>query len=372
MLFSTLPGYDEVKQVLLKVGSGERVPHALLFMGPPGSPTVPLALGLAQYLYCTDKRADDACGVCHACQTAGKLIHPDIQLLFPVSGTDEGGAEEAGVERQLSVFREFILKTPYGTVGEWGAQYGAGNRQPVINVRDVRKLIANLSLKSYEGGYKLAFIWLPELMNASGANALLKMLEEPPEKTVFLLATYEQDALLATILSRVIQVRVRPAEDAEILQILRHAGIPDTDASQALLGAEGSIARALELAQQEDVGYQTRFLTWMRACFGLNYIDLSTQAEEFARLGRENQKWTVSYALSVFRRMLRHKVTAQAALPDEAQQALARFFDAVPASAIEPVAEQLEYLYDGITRNAAPKLAFLSGSIKIGHALRAR
>ena len=367
MLFSTLPGYDEVKETLLKIGAGDRVPHALLFTGASGAPVVPLALGLAQYIFCQDKQAGDACGRCHGCNAVSKLVHPDMQLLFPVSGADgESPGEEPGTVRLLPQFRTFIQKDPYGTAGDWGAEYGAGNRQPIINVRDVRQLIGTLSLKSYEGGYKLAFIWLPELMNASGANALLKMLEEPPEKTIFLLATYEQDALLATILSRVIQVRVRPAEDEEIAQILQTVGIASSEVGQALLGAEGSISRALELARQEDIGVQGRFLAWMRACFGLNYADLTAQADDFSKLGREGQKWMVSYALSVFRRMLRHKV-----LPvDSTDPALAKFFDAVPTNAIEPAAAHLEYLYDGITRNAAPKLAYLSGSIKIGVALR--
>ena len=371
MLFTTLPGYDEVKKSLLQVGAGHRVPHALLFTGPTGSPVVPLALGFIQYLFCEVKQAEGPCGWCSSCEKTSKLIHPDVHLLFPVSGSEgEGAADEDTLDKLLKPFRSFILNTPFGSPTDWGNMYGAGNRQPIINVRDVRKLIGNLSLKSYEGGYKVAFVWLPELMNVSGANALLKMLEEPPERTIFILATYEQDALLATIISRVLQVRVRPAEDVEIAVILAEKGISSTVAAEAILGAEGSISRALELADQQDLGLQDRFLTWMRACYSLNYIDLAAQADDFAKLGREGQKWMVSYSLSVFRRMLRHKVVQQSALPSEAHTALVKFFDAVPLNTIEPTADQLEYLYNGIVRNASAKLSFLAVSIKMGHALR--
>ncbi len=370
MRFADLPGYAEIKTTLVAMGSSERIPHALLFTGAPGAPVVPLMLGFAQFLYCQQKGDDDACGRCHGCQTVEKLVHPDMQLLFPVSGseTDAGGDDAAG-ERLLGPFRAFIKAQPFGSVADWAASYGAANRQPGISVKEVRRLIGNLSLKSYEGGYKVAIIWLPELMNVSGANALLKILEEPPEKTLFLLATYSQDALLATILSRVIQIRVRPAEDAEIAKVLEMHGIGQAEASQAILGAEGSFARALELARHEDTGLQPSLLAWMRACFSLNYPTLAQQSEEFAKLGREGQKWRVSYALSVFRRLLRHKVHPASGATEE-QVALAKFFDAVAIESIEPAVDQLEHLYDGVVRNAAPKLAYLSASIKLGHALR--
>jgi len=379
--FATLPGYSDLKTALLKLGASQRVPHALLFTGAPGTPVVPLALGFIQQVFCASSTPAGPCGTCGACSKIVRLLHPDLHLLFPVSASEgETAADDTTLDKLVPTFRAFVQENPFAGAPAWGVAYGAGNRQPLINVRDVRKLIGNLSLMSYEGGYKVAFIWLPELMNTAGANALLKMLEEPPDKTLFVLATYEQEALLATILSRVIQIRVRPAEDTEIEEILTQAGIPAAAISAALVGAEGSIARALELAQQQDLGLQDRFIEWMRACYGLQYADMVSQSEDFAKLGREGQKWMVSYALSVYRRLLRHKVAAAASPTTttpaaetpaaETPVALTRFFDVVPLAALEPVAQHLEHLHEGIVRNAAPKLAYLSVSIKIGQALR--
>jgi DNA polymerase III subunit delta' len=380
MRFAHTPGYETLVANLTQGVAAGRVPQAMLFTGPEGSPVVPIALGYLSYLFCEkrqkspDARAyySDSCGECHSCQMTGRLVHPDVHLVYPASAS-EGGEEKDGGAGLAKAFRAFINEQPLGSMQAWAAAYGAGNRQPIIRVPDVRQLLERLSMKAFEGGYKVAFIYLPEFMNLEGANALLKVLEEPPAETVFILASYTPERLLPTILSRVLNVRLAAPEDEAVARYLSlHTKVDTVLAQQAALAAEGNLALAIELSQNPALSYQDFFIRWMRAVYKTDYALLAKQGEEFKNMGRENQKALLSYALTITRHTLRRKLSGSGALQGMAVPELTKFMDAVPAESIEPTAKILERMYRMVEGNVAPVLMFMSSGAQLAQAMKLR
>src|SRR5690554_125125 len=188
MLFSAIPGLDEIKEKLITAVKTNHLAHALLFHGPEGSANLKIALALATYSICKKPGEQDACGTCDSCQKMAKLIHPDLNFTFPVpTSLKEDDREDDGKSSDiLSSWRRFALDNGYGNLQDWVA-HNSFTKQLYISKNAARNIIQTVSLKSFEGGYKIIFVWCPELMHITAANALLKVLEEPPPKTLFLL-----------------------------------------------------------------------------------------------------------------------------------------------------------------------------------------
>ena len=189
MQFSQIPGLGELKEHLVSTVERNHVPHAMLLSGKEGSPNLAVALALSTYLNCENPSGGDSCGTCSSCSKALKFIHPDIHYVFPVSSTASIKVKEAKCKVFLKQWRDFIRGGPYGTIQEWTDAYGGGDKQAFISVEESREIIRDLTLTSFEGKYKIVIVWLPELMRAEGANALLKFLEEPPENTIIFMVT---------------------------------------------------------------------------------------------------------------------------------------------------------------------------------------
>lgn len=239
MTFAQVPGNSDVKKALAGMVDAGRVPHAILFHEDDGGGAFPLAVAFLQYLFCKDRRGADACGACPSCGKIAKLIHPDVHFVFPTA---------AGMlsEQYLEPLRRLFAADPSFREADLLEALGLGGKIPMIAVAESRRLLEKLSLSALEGGYRAVVIYLPERMNAEAANRLLKMIEEPPALTQFLLISHQPEKVLTTISSRCQRIRVRPAG------ALAEADFPDAELLDDLMAAllDRDLLGALEVSER--------------------------------------------------------------------------------------------------------------------------
>lgn len=309
MQFAAIPGLPETKEKLLNAVKLNHLAHALLFHGPEGSANLTLALALASYLYCEQKSETDSCGTCGSCQRMNKLILPDLNFAFPIvaSSKEEDGDEEVKEEKSdlLGNWRKFVLGQPYGNVHDFIYFNGFEKKQLNITKAAARKMIQTLSLMSFEGGYKIMLIWAPEYLHPSAANALLKIIEEPPAKTLFLLVTSQADQLLTTILSRTQKILVRAFSDEEVSSYLVETGKCEAkSAAQIAMLADGNLRAAFLLIDQVEDQTVRQLRDWFRLCATKNLKELFLLSEDFHKADKESQKSLMLAGLNVTREIL--------------------------------------------------------------------
>ena len=305
MKFCDVIGQEEVKQRLRQMVSEDRVPHALMFCGPRGCGKMALALAFASYLLCRDRHDGDSCGACPQCAMTAKMAHPDLHFSYPVirpSGT--GSEHKMSSEDFASEWREMLLQGPYFTMDQWLKAMGAANQQAQMGVGESDALSRALSLKASQGGYKVAVLWLPERMNAECANKMLKLLEEPPQATVFLLVCEEPEMLIDTIKSRAQRIDVRRIADEYMERALVERRNIDPDQARSIArSAGGSWLAALEEldAGNEKKEFLDMFVSLMRLAYMRKIKDLKKWSDTAATLGRERQKRMLEYFLRLVR-----------------------------------------------------------------------
>jgi DNA polymerase-3 subunit delta' len=309
MQFAAIPGLPETKEKLLNAVKLNHLAHALLFHGPEGSANFTLALALASYLYCEQKSDTDSCGTCGSCQRMNKLILPDLNFAFPVvaSSKEDDGDEEGndGKSDLLGNWRKFVLGQPYGNVHDFIYFNGFEKKQLNITKAAARKIIQTLSLMSFEGGYKIMLIWAPEYLHPSAANALLKIIEEPPAKTLFLLVTSQADQLLTTILSRTQKILVRAFSDGEVSSHLVETGRCEAKAAaQIAMLADGNMRTAFQLIDQVEDQTVRQLRDWFRLCATKNLKEIFQLSEDFHKADKESQKSLMLAGLNVTREIL--------------------------------------------------------------------
>jgi DNA polymerase-3 subunit delta' len=309
MQFAAIPGLPETKEKLLNAVKLNHLAHALLFHGPEGSANLTLALALASYLYCEAKTETDSCGTCGSCQRMNKLILPDLNFAFPVvaSSKEDDGDEDGKDEKTdlLGNWRKFVLGQPYGNVHDFIYFNGFEKKQLNITKAAARKMIQTLSLMSFEGGYKIMLIWAPEYLHPSAANALLKIIEEPPAKTLFLLVTSQADQLLTTILSRTQKILVRAFSDEEVSSHLVETGKCEAKAAaQIAMLADGNLRAAFLLIDQVEDQTVRQLRDWFRLCATKNLKELFLLSEDFHKADKESQKSLMLAGLNVTREIL--------------------------------------------------------------------
>jgi DNA polymerase-3 subunit delta' len=381
MQFSEIIGHDDTKQMLLRAVQTNHLAHALLFDGPQGSANLALALALAQYVNCEDKQEgdglrQDACGRCPSCVKIQKLVHPDLHMVFPVANLGKGKNSET----YLVDWRKFLLDQPYRTLPDWLERMGADNKQGNISAEEARNILQKLSLKAYEGAYKIMLIWLPELMNVTSANALLKVLEEPPAQTLFLLVTNQSDKLLITILSRTQRVAVRAFTDEEVATHLRqHLNLDETTARRIAYLADGDLSEALKLGKQEDSGasvsgQHTWFAEWMRQCYRQDLLALVKQADQFDGFNKEKQKGLVEYSIRLYRDLFLWQQGAGALLrlPDEELAFVKNFSKVLTIAHIEHIVADLNEAAYHLERNARAKMIMLDMSLTFSRLIKTK
>lgn len=365
MRFNQLIGQQSVQQLLRDMVQTDRFPHACLLLGAPGAGVLPMALATASYLLCENRTDLDACGQCKACIKTAKAVHPDLHFSFPTVGS------KVTADSFLTQWREAIAERPYLEVNDWLQRIGAENRQGNINKDECNQIIKKLSLKIYEGNYKVMLIWLPEYLGNEG-NRLLKLIEEPPERTVFLLAAEEQERILNTILSRCQLVKLGPIQDAEIATHLQSLELSSEEAQTISFLANGNLNDALQMAQRQEGDLADRFLEWMRYCYAGKPTELVAWSESFAPLGRENQKHFLRYGLHFWREFLALWVggAEQARLRPQELATAQRMQKVIEPDQLEQIVALMEGCITYIERNANPKILFLDTSIRMHHILK--
>lgn len=368
MYFKDIIGQETVKQRLrLEVCEG-RVPHAQLFAGPEGTGALPLAIAYARFLLCTRRGEEDACGTCPSCVKLNKLAHPDLHFVFPVVKRKGGG--DTVSDDYIREWRELAISTPYFGMNHWLDAMGAENQQAQIFVKESDELVRKLSLKSSEGGYKVVIIWLPEKMKVECANKLLKLLEEPPAQTVFLLVSEEPDRILPTILSRTQRINVPRLEDAEIAEALKaRFGLQDTDAAETARLAEGSYLQALEIIHlSEDTQlFFGLFVSLMRLAYQRKVKEMREWSDTVAAMGRERQKDFLTYC----QRMVRESFVSNFHRKEmnymnrEEENFTIRFAPFINERNVMGITDELAEAQTHIEQNVNPRMVFFDFALKM-------
>lgn len=305
MKFSDVIGQEEAKRRLRQMVSEDRVPHAMMFCGPQGCGKMALAVAFASYLLCRDHVDGDSCGACPQCAMTASLAHPDLHFSYPVirpSGT--GSEHKMSSEDFASEWRDLLSSGPYFTMDSWLAAMGAANQQALIGVGESDLLLRKLSLKSSQGGYKVVVMWLPERMNAECANKMLKLMEEPPQQTVFIMVCEEPEKLIDTIRSRAQRIDIRRVDEAAIeTALVERRGIDADSARRLARAAGGSWLAALEEldADNEKRQFLDMFVSLMRLAYMRKIKDLRKWSDTAAALGREKQRRMLAYFLRLVR-----------------------------------------------------------------------
>lgn len=366
MQFKDIIGQEEVKQRLVQSAKDGRISHAQLFMGPEGSGNLALAVAYAQFIACKNRSENDSCGTCPSCIKYKGLAHPDLHFAYPITSAKEGETSTL----YLPEWREAFLKNPYLNVFSWIQEIGAENKQGTISKFESEEILRKLSLTSYEGGFKVMIIWMAEKMNAAAANKLLKILEEPLDKTLFILVTEGTDQLLPTILSRTQLVKVNRIEDADMVKALMEKnGLSQEEAKRIAYLAEGNYNEALHLikhADDENFNF-AQFRSWMRLCFTKDVLKLAPWVEGIAAIGREKQKNFLTYALGMMREtlMITYGNTTLVRLQGEELEFVKKFSPFVHGENCIPMTDEINRSIRDVERNANPKILFTDLSLKL-------
>jgi len=372
MLFSNIIGQENIRQQLVQAVQQNRLSHAMLLLAPEGAGGLPLALAFTQYLVCENKQEHDACGQCSACIKASQYIHPDIHFSYPVIPRKPG-------DKPLSTdyaaeWREFIGTHPYGNAYDWLQFIGAENKQGNITANECHDIIRKLSLKSFESQYKILLMWMPEYLGNEG-NRLLKLIEEPPPNTLFILVAENQEQILATILSRTHLIRVNPLPKEVLVDALvTRAKAAPAKARQAATIAMGNYREAMTLLQNAEDDYHELLRNWLNYIFTGNRPALQAWIEQIAstKIGRENQKQFLRYFINLLEHSLRLQFLdrQQLAFSEEEMDFAAKLNKLANLKQMESIMELLDNACYYIERNANAKLLFHALSIRLQYIFR--
>ena len=370
MFFSSIIGQDQLKGALVSDARTGRVPHAQLFLGPEGSGALGLAMAYAAYLQCEAPRETDSCGQCRACLKSHKLIHPDVHFSYPTVGT-KAICTEVLPEWRLAIAEE----RSYLSLNKWLNRLDAENKQGNINTDETRDINRKLSLMAFEGRHKILLMWLPEFLGKEG-NRLLKLIEEPPDETIFILVAENQELILPTILSRCQLVKVPSLSDEEVaLGLEKLEGIERTEAERIAFLSEGNLARALEMAEDKNGDHAQLFLEWLRTAYQqkaallVQWVDKIAGASPVGdrRWGRKDQKFLLEYGGHFLRELLMAVALEETRLrlPDAERETALKLARILSIDQIEKIDALFNDCALAVERNANPKILFLDASIRL-------
>ncbi len=369
MRFKDIHGLESTKSLLRAAVKSNHVAHAQLFAGMPGSPALSMALAFATFLNCENPTEEDACGECSACSKNQKFVHPDVHFIFPVSSTKNITAKDAKSQMFLKEWRSFLLTTPYGNLLDWSEIYGGEGKKALISTKEKTTIINDLSLKAFEGKFKIMIIWHPEKMHKNAANGILKVLEEPPANSLFLLVSEEPDSLLTTIISRVQRLNIPSFTDLELSEVLTQVhGVESTRAKQLAHLADGSLRTALYLSAQVETDNFNFFKEWMRHCHQRHMGELVDQTDEFAKLTKAAQGTFLKYGLSILREALVSINATQDKLfrvEGDEKSFASNFGKAISLDQFQKLSSLISDAAYYVERNASSKLLFMNLSINI-------
>ncbi|AEM70382.1 putative DNA polymerase III subunit delta [Allomuricauda ruestringensis DSM 13258] len=381
MLFKNVLGLEHIKNHLVTTAETGRVAHAQLFVGPEGSGVLPMALAYAQYLLCGNTGGEND-GENTVCNTkCNSLTHPDLHFAFPVSNSDKVKSHAVS-DHYLEEWRQFVKDQPYGNLFDWYRHIGIEKKQGQIGVDEAQDMVKKLSLKSYEGGYKVLIVWMAEKMNISAANKLLKLIEEPPNKTILLLLAEDEEQIINTIRSRCQILNFPPLAEQVITDELIRRGVAQTEALTIALEANGDFNKALDLLNKdsEDLVFERWFVQWVRSAFKAKgnkgaVQELILWGEEVAKTGREVQKKFLNYCLTMMRQALLLNYKANELVHAKVHMEgfdLKKFAPFVHENNILDIVKELEQAIFHVERNGNSKLIFTDLSIKLTRLLHAK
>lgn len=362
MYFKDIVGLEEIKSHLIDSVKQGHIPHARLLHGPAGVGKLPLAISYARYLNCQNRGETDSCGHCPSCQKIDKLSHPDLHFVFPV-------VKSKVSDEYLPEWREFLTENKYFDLNQWLAFIDAENAQGVIYSKESDEIIRKLNLKVYEAPYKIMIVWLPEKMHEACANKLLKMIEEPPQNTIFLLVTEEMDKVLTTIRSRCQPLSVRGIRNDEMEQVLQSKfGLTADGAKSTAHIANGSFLKALQIIQSNDSNNELfeLFKEMMRSSVSRNIKAIKAVAGQIASIGRENQKSFLLYSLRLFREYFVSNLNEPSLvyMNDNEKAFGDRFAPFINEHNIETFNDEFQTAYRQIEQNGNARIIFLDLCLK--------
>lgn len=374
MQFSKVVGQSKIKEQLLASVKSGRIPHAQLFYGPEGCGSLPMAVAYAQYVACLDKKEDDSCGVCSSCKKFEHLTHPDLHFSFP-SNTSKITSKDPTSDDYIKLWREFMIQSPYFRSSQWYNFMGIENKQGLISKNESELIMRKLSLKSFESDYKFLILWLPEKMNATAANMLLKLVEEPPEKTLFLCVSEAPEEVLLTISSRTQPVKLSSIDSESLTQgIVDGFSLSDQEAKGISRLANGNFIAAREILEttEENAFNFERFTTLMRLCYGRKIQDINSWVDEMAGSGRERLKGFFSYAARLIREnfIMNLKNDEIVYLTQEEEQFSQKFHPFINGRNILAIASEINQASADIERNANAKIVLFDMALKIVKQIR--
>jgi DNA polymerase-3 subunit delta' len=387
MQFKDVVGQLEVKKHLAEMITNNRLSHALLFLGKEGHGALPLAVSFTQYIMCEKVQArlkpplpslfgevqalaedplSDACGECNACKKSGNLVHPDIHFSYPVIPKKPG--DKPVSTDYISEWREFFTQLPYGNVYDWLQFIGAENKQGNITAQECNDIIHKLSLKSFESDYKILVLWMPEYLGTEG-NKLLKLIEEPPANTLFILIAENESMVLPTLISRTQLVRIPPISTVDIEKELLEKGIIDDQARQIALLSGGNFRESLQLLQHAGEDWQALLRDWLNTIMKSGPVAQVKWIEEMSRHGREKQKQFLRYFNHLLGQAIKIQVMngMEFPIPEKEKDFANRLNKMAGIEQQQAIIEELDRASYYIERNANAKMLFHALTIKLYH-----
>ena len=377
MEFENIIGQEHIKKHLKQSAENNRIPHAQMFVGKEGSGTLPMAIAYAKFLLCSTAVNKETCAI-----KCDKLQHPDLHFAFPVTTNDKVKKHPIS-NLFLEDWRDFIAKNKYGSLFDWLQHIGVENKQGQIGVDEAEDIVKKLTLKSYEGGFKVMIIWMAEKMNIAASNKLLKLIEEPPNKTIFLLVTEDEGQIINTIKSRCQALHFPRLSDNDIAQaLIEKEQISENEALKVAYQSEGNFNKAMHYFYNDsnELLFEEWFITWIRSAFKAKgnasvIQDLIGWSDTIAKSGRETQKQFLQYCLHFFRQALLLNYGTPDLVFLETQTAnfkLEKFAPFIHSGNIETINKELNDAQYHIERNGNAKIILLDLSIKLTRLLHTK
>ena len=366
MRFSDIPGLEDEKKRLIESFKSNTIHHAMLFIGQRGSANLSLALAFSSYINCENRSENDSCGKCPSCIKMDKLIHPDVNYVFPVAPTTKINKEVIS-DKFIESWRSTVIESPYLNVDDWFEIYGFENKQPNISKDEVRNLVKKLTFKPFESLFKINIIWLPEYLNISTSNAILKILEEPPGNTLFFLVTNNDQKLISTIKSRVQSFKIKRFSDNDMKKYLSiNKDVSEDEVDQAIYLSDGDINNAQKYLYASNSEDLETLKVWMRACYSQNFGEINTQVEWFNSLSKIKKRTFLTYSLKLMREALVSSIDESLSrISDSEMVFISKFRNTLNSQDFENIIIAIDENIRFLDRNANPKILFLDLSIKI-------
>jgi len=369
MLFRDIIGHTFIKKELQRNLTLGRIPHCQLICGPEGSGALPLAIAYARQVICNE--LDQKTEFCNL--KISELKHPDLHFVYPVANNQDVKSKAIS-SSFITNWREFLSLNPYGNLFEWYMSIGIENKQGKIGKDEAENLIKKMSLKSYEGGWKAVIIWMAEKMNPSATNKLLKLIEEPPEKTLFIFVAEDELLLMDTLVSRCQRINLNKIPNDLIKKALIDRGFSNELANKASLESNGSYNKAFSFAKgkESDSVFEKWFQSWVRSAFKVKknkeaVLELVDWSKTVSKSGRETQKKFIAYSLEIFRQalLLNYGISELTFYSPSTDFNFDSFSKFIGGANVEEISLELENAYIQIQSNGNPNMIFTDLSLKL-------